>query len=105
MITWTTPTIPIRVRGGNILGDNVRTWFTFEQDERLIDVLPTSMRATEDGVVCAVDLDQLQTGGFHAGAINVQVNCIDSNDYRAASSFGTVYAGSNLFPKAVQYGD
>lgn len=105
MITWTTPTISIRVRGGNILGSNVRTWFTFAQDCVRVDVSPDTMESTEDGVLCEVSLDQLQTGGFHAGAVNVQVNCVDSNDFRAASPFKQVYLGSNLVPEVVAYGN
>lgn len=103
MIQYTTPTIPIRVRGGNILASNVRVTFTFAQNRRRVDVAPDSMEATEDGVLCEVSLTQLQTGGFHAGRVDVQVNAVDSNDFRAASPFKSVYIGSNLLPKVVNY--
>lgn len=103
MIRLTTPTIPIRVRGGNILGNNVKVIFTFAQGCNRVDIAPDAMESTDDGVICTVNLTQLQTGQFTAGQVDVQVNVIDSNNLRAASAFRSVYIGSNLLPKVVTY--
>ena len=103
MITWTTPTWRCLVKGGNILGGNVRVLFTFEQDGHELTLEPDSMTATEDGVLCEVMFTQLQSGGFHKGAELVQVNVVDSNDLRAASAFKRDYLGSNLIEREVRY--
>lgn len=103
MIAWTTPTIPLLIKGGNILADNVRVEITLAQVCRRVTVEPYDMEAQEDGVHCEIDLTQLQSGGFHAGVVRVQANVIDSNDYRAASTFADALVGSNLLPKVVNY--
>ena len=103
MIAWTTPTIPLIITGGNILGDGVRVEITIAQDCQSVTVEPISMSAESDGVHCEIELTQLQSGGFHAGVMRVQANVIDSNDYRAASTFADALVGSNLLPKVVNY--
>lgn len=104
MITWTTPTLPILVKGGNILGSNVRVLFTFDNGTNELTLEPDSMTAQEDGVLCEVSMTQLQSGGFTPGAATkVQVNVIDSNNLRAASGFKREYLGSNLIEREVNY--
>lgn len=103
MIAWTTPTIPLIITGGNILDDNVRVEITIAQDCKSVTVEPISMTAQNDGVHCEIELTQLQSGGFHAGIVHVQANVIDSNNYRAASTFADALVGSNLLPKVVTY--
>ena len=104
MITWTTPTLPILVKGGNILSTNCRVLFTFKQDGvKELTLEPDSMTATEEGVLCEVSMTQLQSGGFRADAAKVQVNVIDSNNLRAASTFKREYLGSNLIEREVNY--
>jgi len=103
MITWTTPTIPILITGGNVLAPNVRIEITFAQGCNRVTVQPDSTESQEDGVLCEVSLTQLESGGFCAGLVHVQANVIDSNDYRAASSFADILIGSNLLPKVVTY--
>ena len=105
MITWTTPTIPLLIRGGNIMAENVRVEITLAQECRSVTLEPFSMTAQEDGVLCEIELTQLQTGGFHAGNITVQANVIDMSGYRAASCFANVLIGSNLLPKVVNYAE
>lgn len=105
MIAWTTPTIPILVKGGNVLAPNARIEITFSQGDKSVTVQPDSATAQTSGVLCEVSLSQLQTGGFCAGIVNVQANVIDNNDYRAASSYADVLIGSNLLPKVVNYDD
>jgi hypothetical protein len=103
MITWTTPTIPILVKGGNILSTNCKVLFTFKQGEYELTLEPDSMTATEDGVLCEVSVTQLESGGFSPGAAKVQVNVVDSNNLRAASAFKRDYLGSNLIEREVRY--
>lgn len=103
MIAWATPTIPLIITGGNILDDNVRVEITIAQDCKSVTVEPISMTAQNDGVHCEIELTQLQSGGFHAGIVHVQANVIDSNNYRAASTFADALVGSNLLPKVVTY--
>lgn len=103
MITWTTPTLPILVKGGNILSTNCRVLFTFEQNGHSLTLEPDSMTAQTDGVLCEVSFTQLESGGFKAGAAKVQVNVIDSNNLRAASTFKREYLGSNLIEREVNY--
>ena len=103
MITWTTPTLQIRVKGGAILGDNVKVLFTFAQNGHRLTLEPRSMTAQETGVLCEVHFSQIQSGGFKPGAASVQVNVVDSNNFRAASTFKEIYLGSNLLPQEVTY--
>ena len=103
MIAWTTPTIPLIITGGNILDNNVKVEITIAQDCRSVTVEPISMVSESDGVHCEIELTQPQSGGFHAGIVHVQANVIDSNNYRAASTFADALVGSNLLPKVVNY--
>lgn len=110
MIAWTTPTIPIVITGvENVTSDmlnNLRIEITIAQDCNQITLEPTNVVARDSSsIVCELNLTQLQTGGFHAGAVHVQANLIDTNDLRAASSFANVTIGSNLLPKVVNYAD
>lgn len=63
MYNWTTPTIPVRIRGGAILGGNVKVLLTFAQGSHALTIEPESLTATDDGVTCEVSLTQLQSGG------------------------------------------
>lgn len=110
MIAWTTPTIPIVIEGvENVTPDmlnNLKIEITIAQDCNQITLEPTNVTARDSSsIVCELSLTQLQTGGFHAGAVHVQANLIDTNDLRAASSFANVTIGSNLLPKVVNYAD
>lgn len=103
MIAWTTPTKAIRVKGGAILGSNVKVLFTFAQNGHRLTLEPISMEAQETGVLCEVRFTQIQSGGFKPGVASVQVNVIDSNGFRAASRFKEIYLDPNLFPWEVKY--
>ncbi len=103
MIEWTTPTIPIRIRGAAVMAPNVKVLLTFAQGGYKLTVEPRNLQATEDGVTGEVDFTQLESGGFHAGYAKVQANVVDSNNLRAASKFATVCIGSNLLPEVVDY--
>lgn len=103
MIAWTTPTLEILVKGGNLLGNNVDVYFTFAQACNSLTVHPDSMTADTDGVLCEVGIGQLQSGGFTAGNAKVQCNVVDSNGYRAASNFERLTIGSNLIPEELAY--
>ena len=103
MYNWTTPTIPIRIRGGAILAPNVRVLLTFAQGNHKLTVEPVNLTPTEDGVTCEVTLSQLECGGFHRGSAKVQCNVVDSNDFRTASNYAPIYLAANLLPEVVNY--
>ena len=50
MIEWTTPTIPIRIRGAAVMAPNVKVLLTFAQGGYKLTVEPRNLQATEDGV-------------------------------------------------------
>ena len=104
MIAWTTPTLPILVRGGNILDVNCRVFFTIEQGGTELTLEPWTKEATDDGVMCELHFSQLESGRFEAGRAKLQVNVVDSNDLRAASKFVSINIGSNLIDKEIDYG-
>ena len=103
MIEWTTPTLPLRIKGGNILASNVKVLITFAQSGYRLNIEPMNLTATEDGVTCEVHISQLESGKFHSGIAKAQANVIDSNNLRAASKFASVNIGSNLFPEVMTY--
>lgn len=103
MIEWTTPTLPVRITGGAILGTNVKTLITLAQGGYRLTIEPTNLQATEDGVTGELHISQIQSGRFHSGIAKVQANVIDSNNLRAASKFASVNIGSNLLPQEVTY--
>lgn len=102
-ITWTTPTLPILIKGGNILDDNCRVFITIGQGKNILTLEPISATSTETGVLVEIHFTQIQSGGFSPGIANVQANVIDSNGYRAASLYETINLGSNLLKEVISY--
>lgn len=100
---WTTPTYPIRIKGGAVMGTNVRVLLTFAQGSHKLTIEPGTLTPTEDGVTCEVTLSQLEGGGFHRGSAKVQCNVVDSNGFRTASNYATIYLSANLLPEVVNY--
>ena len=100
---WTTPTYHMRIRGGAIMGGNVRVLLTFVQGSHKQTYEPATLTPTEDGVTCEITMSQLESGGFHRGSAKVQCNVIDSNGLRAASDFKNTYLGANALPEVINY--
>lgn len=103
MITWTTPIVPILIKGGNILADNVRVLITVTQGNNSVTLEPISLTSQEDGVLAEINFSQIQSGSFEAGTAFVQTNVIDSSGFRAASFFDYVNLGSNLEGRVISY--
>lgn len=103
MITWTTPIVPILIKGGNILADNVKILITIAQGNNSITLEPFSLTPQADGVIAEINLTQAQSGSIGAGTALVQTNVIDSSGFRAASFFDYVNLGSNLEGRVISY--
>lgn len=105
MITWTTPTLWLRVNSGLLDYTRCNVLMTISQGCRKLTIEPVEISSTlgeslEDGYTnLRFDLSQLETGGFRPGAAKVQVNFIDWMGYRAATKEIYVFIGNNLVRK------
>ena len=101
MIAWTTPTIPILVKGIETTNE-YSVYFTISQGCSEVTVEPFDSAQADDGIIFYIGLTQEQTGAFTAGKAKVQANIIDASGYRAASNKQTVTIGSNLIDEVLQ---
>ena len=106
MIRWSTPTLPVHVLNAD-LTHMAKVVVTFAQGCRRVSVEdpPMGYDADEDVTTLYPTLTQLQTAGFRAGSVVVQVNAIDAAGYRVPSDAATFHMGSNLLDEPMDGGD
>ena len=97
MIRWSTPTQPVHVLNVDLTHMN-KVIVTFSQGCRKVSVEDPPMSYDEDTDTTTLlpTLTQLQTAGFRAGNVVVQVNAIDAAGYRVPSDIASFKMGSNL---------
>jgi hypothetical protein len=102
MRRYTTPTLSLRVRGADLTDCDV--WVSIEQGQLSID---RRCECTLDGDDTAIELEltQEQTGALRKGSARVQVNWIDEQGHRNATTIKEVDVLSNLLDRVVDYGD
>lgn len=106
MISWTTPTIPVRVRNANLVATGCHVLVTIAQGCRSVTVEdpPMEYDEAEDTTTLLVGLAQEQCGLLEPGPCKVQVNALDWMGWRPASDQATAYIGSNLLREAIHHG-
>ena len=97
MIRWSTPTQPIIVRNVD-LTQMASVVVTFAQGCLRVSIEdpPMSYDDETDSTTLLPTLTQLQTAGFCAGRVDVQVNAIDTDGLRVPSDIATLHVGNNL---------
>ena len=104
MRRYSTPTVEVIVEGQDLTGMDVVV--TFRQGPRRLDVEDPAMTTdTHDQVtdtVLAVPLTQVQSGSFAEGTVEVQVNYMDAQGHRVATTIGALEAERNLLDEVVE---
>ena len=106
MKQWTTPTLPVTISTGLIESCDCDVYGTFEQRGKSLTIQPYSVESDtqHNKTRLLFDLTQLQTGGFCAGVVSLQVNFVDWMNYRAATNIAAVPLGSNILRKELAHG-
>lgn len=102
MRRFTTPTITLTVKGVDLTEKSV--YVTFSQRDSALTVESPSMALVGEDTVISVPLSQFQTGGFSVGTVDVQVNFIDANGNRDATTVKTIGVDRNLLAQVVEDG-
>ena len=104
MIQYTTPALPLKVRGVDLTPYEV--YVTIEQSRREIELrdVEVTYDAVEDATTILVSLTQEQTGSLRKGKAKVQVNWIGAGDHRDATTQKEVCVLDNLMKRVVPYG-
>lgn len=100
MIRYTTPTVTLTVEGVDLTAQEV--YVTFQQRNRTLTIQSPSMELSGEDTVITVPLTQVQTGGMSEGTASVQVNWLDGQGHRDATTIGTVEVGRNLLAEVVE---
>lgn len=105
MIRWSTPTQPIIVRNVD-LTQMARVVVTFAQGCLRVSVEdpPMSYDDETDSTTLLPTLTQLQTAGFCAGRVDVQVNAVDWMGYRVPTDKAVAQIGSNILEGVMKSG-
>lgn len=89
MRRYTTPTIIVRIEGADLTGCDV--YVTFMQGRREHTVKNPPMRIEGSDTYLEVRLTQLQSARFaHDKPVEVEVNVVDYNNYRAATNIAEI---------------
>lgn len=102
MRRYTTPTLELVVRGADLTSFDV--WASITQGPLRIDA--TDLDVTCDGTdtTILVPLTQEQTGSLRKGSARVQVNWIDEQGHRDATTIREVDVAGNLLERVIAYG-
>lgn len=102
MRRYTTPTLPLTVRGADLTGCDV--WVTITQGAHRIE---RKVACSYDGTDTAIELalSQEETGALKRGKSKVQVNWVDRDGHRDATRIREVDVAENLQDRVVGYGD
>ena len=106
MITYTTPTITLRVRGYTIPSDS-NIYVSIEQGTISVEIRETDITITpfEGGTILRFELTQVQSGKFKwLQPVRIQVNWIDGNEKRDATKIAQFPAFENLLDRVISYG-
>lgn len=105
MIRWSTPTLPVIVEGIDLTSMS-RVAVSFAQGCRHAEIYdpPMSYDAETDSTTLLPTLTQLQTAGFCAGRVDVQVNAVDWMGYRVPTDKAVAQIGSNILEGVMKSG-
>ena len=102
MRRYTTPTLPLTVRGADLTACDV--WVTITQGAYRLE---RKVECSYDGTDTTIELTltQEETGALKRGKSKVQVNWIDAQGRRDATRIREVDVAENLQDRVVGYGD
>lgn len=100
MITWTTPTLMITLRGVH-LGENFSIAVTVTQGSKSYTFDNPEIQYVGCDTVVAVQMSQEQTAELSPGVAKVQVNWIDGYGHRNATKIKGVSFGENLYKEVM----
>ena len=100
MRRFTTPTVELTVKGVDLTGYSVYVTFAQTGNVLTIDDATVALVGTDTSI--AIPLSQLQTGGMREGTVEVQVNWLDGNGQRDATTIGSIDIERNLLAKVVE---
>lgn len=100
MRRFTTPTVTVTVEDVDLTAQDVLV--TFSQRNRTLTVEQPTMALVDGDTAISIPLSQLQTGGFAEGSVEVQVNWLDGNGHRDATTVGAIQVERNLLAEVVE---
>jgi len=105
MITWTTPTLRLTVRGADLTGTDVHA--TIKQGGRDPiegEVTSVTYDSESNATVVLADFTQVQTGKIRRGEAAVQLNFVTAEGRRLATAEKRVEVGDNHLKEVLSYG-
>lgn len=105
MISWTTPTLCLTVRGADLTGTEVHT--TIKQSGRDPiegEITSVTYDVDEGATVVLADFTQLQTGRVRKGEATVQINFVTAEGRRLATAEKRIEVGDNHIKEVLEYG-
>lgn len=101
MREYTTPTLTFKIPGVSLSGATVHVTFSDIGENVILDIAPTSIQDTDDGVIITVQLSQQQTALFVSKTyFLVQVNWI-IGDVRSATTILKLKVKTNLLKEVL----
>lgn len=99
MITWTTPTLVITIKGVHL--ENVDFVVTVNQGGTSYTFNNPAVDYVSCNTILSVDMTQEQTSGLKPGMAKVQVNWTDGFGHRNATCIKNVAFGDNLLKEVL----
>ncbi len=99
MITWTTPTLMITIKGVHL--DNVAFAVTLTQGGVSYTFDEPDVQYVGCNTVLSIDMTQLQTSELSPGMAKIQVNWTDGFGHRNATKIKSVSFGENLLKEVI----
>ena len=101
MRRYTTPTLKLIVEGVDIT--ETRVFITMAQQRQSLTLDAQDMAYDGSDTTITVDFTQEQLANFSEGRAQIQVNWVDANNKRNATSAASVAILGNLLERVVEY--
>ena len=99
MITWTTPTLMITIKGVHL--ESVSFVVTLTQGGVSYTFDEPDVQYVGCNTVLSIDMTQLQTSELSPGMAKIQVNWTDGYGHRNATKIKSVSFGENLLKEVI----
>lgn len=101
MRRYTTPTIELTVEGHDLTASDV--YVTMRQQGRELTVEDADVTLDGGDTVITFSLTQEQSATFREGRARVEVNWVDADGFRNATSIGELAVTPNLLNRVVEH--
>lgn len=101
MRRYTTPTIELTVEGVDLTDSDV--YVTIRQQGRELTVKDADVTLDGEDTVITFALTQEQSATFHTGSAKIQVNWIDTDSHRNATTIEDVGVTPNLLNRVIEH--